>query len=483
MIYKPKPFFMTPGFASLLVVIIAAVIILNDRNGNAVVPSQAKVTGNTSSVTDPVPVDDGGGGTTPTPTPIPTPTPTPVTDTTKTDDNTSTPTDDTGGNTSIPTGDTDTTSSSTTGTTTDSGTIPDGTSATGTTTDADGNVINPTLTTATQETAESPNEAKIFGASVTLADNPIAYTVATAASAIFAALAGSIANAAASSSSLAQAIVNLWNSFLTWLGFTRRRKEHRWGTVIEDETRLPLANTLLSLERIVKDNNGRVSKIESIANTRTDDAGAFGFIVEPGQYQLNIKKPGYHIVGDDLKTSSLDLNVTSENFSMIIPEIRMSAGTEVIDRRVSKVKAWNTVSTVLRILTPVFLTIGSIFMILNFENSTRYKILMLVYIVFWVYWLLGEVMAQRRSPWGSVTDTRSNGPIPLALVRVMDKDQSRLLRTTVSNRDGKYNLLLNQADYSVIAYKPGYEPSKPINVDVKDRLTAFNQKITLTPNS
>jgi len=480
-----KPFYLTPGFAAIMVLFVAIVIVTVDHSNKDVASGQTKTTSTYDSVSGtPYP---SGNSSTPTPIPVIDDTDdpgivddsdTPVTPSTDTD--TTTPTTDTTPATNPPsTGTSSVSDGNNTGTT-------NGTTATTTPVDETvpftENVENGVLTI----TSNNVSPTTVMGVQtggIPVVNDPISYTVATVAVGLLAALAGSIANAMASSSSIAQAIINLWNSFLTWLGFNRRKREHRWGVVIEHETGLPLANTLISLERIVKDNNGRVSKIEHIANTKTDDAGAYGFIVEPGLYQLNIKKPGFHIVGDELNTSSVEVTITSEYYSLVVPDIRMSAGPLTVEKRVHSIRLWNVIGATLQILTPLFLIAGTVLTILTYEPSTRFTIISILYVVFWIYWIWNAILAQRRSPWGLVADTNTSGAIPLAIIRVMDENQNRLIRTAVTNRTGQYGLLLNQANYSVTAYKPGYQPSSPINVEVKDRLSVINQKINLTPYS
>ncbi|MBU2566239.1 carboxypeptidase-like regulatory domain-containing protein [Patescibacteria group bacterium] len=70
---------------------------------------------------------------------------------------------------------------------------------------------------------------------------------------------------------------------------------------------------------------------------------------------------------------------------------------------------------------------------------------------------------RRKSGYGVIFDSLTGKPVPLTPITLLDLG-GRTVRTTVTNREGRYNLVAPKGDYIVEIPKPGYTfPSKILN--------------------
>jgi len=348
-----------------------------------------------------------------------------------------------------------------------------------------GNTIGQILAAAATNTVAAlakPIESLFGMIGISKEETPIAMSTIAVATGGASAIMAPISNMVATSSSLPQTLLTFWNNFLAFLGIGQRHKRGRWGRVVEQGTELPLGSTKIHLLEIIKSQSGQSISGRIIATTVSDQQGNFGFVAEPGLYQLHIDKPGYKIVKEENSYSQDQIfEIKSYRQGLVIPLIVMAMTSQEVTRKFNKILLWSKIEKVLKYITPIFLLFGTIVTInaMLQHYSGKQWILSLAYIVFWIYWFVTEFVVRRRSPWGSVTDVQNKNPLSLALVRVMDPTQKKLIRTAVTNNKGKYSVLVNKAQYSVITYKSGYQPSRPMKINTKDKLAVINQKIKL----
>ncbi len=81
-------------------------------------------------------------------------------------------------------------------------------------------------------------------------------------------------------------IVQIINSFLTWIGFRKRRRH--WGTVYDSVTKQPIDPAIVELVEVTDGKPGKV-----LEQAITDLSGRFGFLERIGQFILRVKKTNY----------------------------------------------------------------------------------------------------------------------------------------------------------------------------------------------
>ena len=90
---------------------------------------------------------------------------------------------------------------------------------------------------------------------------------------------------------------------------------------------------------------------------------------------------------------------------------------------------------------------------------------------------------RRKSGYGVIFDSVTGKPVPLTPISLLDLG-GRTVRTTVTNREGRYNLVVPKGDYIIEIPKPGYKfPSKIVtkknnDTQYSDILTAAHIIVT-----
>lgn len=81
---------------------------------------------------------------------------------------------------------------------------------------------------------------------------------------------------------------------------------------------------------------------------------------------------------------------------------------------------------------------------------------------------------RRRKPWGSAFDSLTGKPIDLAIVRIFNADNNRLVSTKVTDQNGRFNFLLNKGRFYIRVTKPGYSfPPKMSKIKASQISTRF----------
>lgn len=77
--------------------------------------------------------------------------------------------------------------------------------------------------------------------------------------------------------------------------------------------------------------------------------------------------------------------------------------------------------------------------------------------------------SKRRKGWGTVYNSITKKPVDLALVRLYDAQSNQLVKSRVTDVDGRYMFLVDEGEYYLQVQKPGFEfPSKLLNSAKED---------------
>jgi hypothetical protein len=87
---------------------------------------------------------------------------------------------------------------------------------------------------------------------------------------------------------------------------------------------------------------------------------------------------------------------------------------------------------------------------LNFFNILPY--------LYYLFTMLMEKLGliKKREPWGIIYDSSSKAPVELAIVRIFDVKNKKLLETRVTGKDGKFGFLVPPGAYKITITKYGY---------------------------
>jgi hypothetical protein len=100
-------------------------------------------------------------------------------------------------------------------------------------------------------------------------------------------------------------------------------------------------------------------------------------------------------------------------------------------------------------------------------------------------WVLFYVLSRARKPrsWGVVYDKRSRKPLASTIVRVFEPAYNKLVETKVTDRAGRYFILLGPSEYFATFEKVGYEKAevRPIDYSRSREAEEFSARVDLAP--
>lgn len=261
-----------------------------------------------------------------------------------------------------------------------------------------------------------------------------------------------------------------------------RKKRKAWGVVYHAGTKLPIDLVIVRLFRLPENH--------LIATRVTDRAGRYFFLAEPGAYRLeavktpwlfpsallsDVKEDGkyfdvYH--GEEIQVAEHEATIAA-NVPLDPPESAiLKEPTRLIRlrfwRRLQQSFAW------LGILLAVFVFIVDPGLVTIFGCLVQVS-----------FYLFTRRLARGRKPksWGIVYDAASRHPISGAIVRIFETKYNKLLETTLTDRRGRYGLLVGPNEYSVTYDKEAYRTHeiRPIDYRQEKEPKEIARDVGLTP--
>jgi hypothetical protein len=259
--------------------------------------------------------------------------------------------------------------------------------------------------------------------------------------------------------------------------FGRRRKK-KWGVVFNSLTKQPID---LAIVRLVHFESKLV-----IRTIVTDKYGRYRFLVQPGNFMIEVVKPGYvfptlYLSNKKEDVDYLDLyhggkiEVTSDQvIALNIPLDPVTS--EETPRKVLLRKVTHAVRHLL-----AFCGIPFGITVLVISPTAPNALLLLAQIGVYILFRRLAVPAKSKS-WGISIDGKTKKPISNVVVRIFDKKFNKLLETQVTDRNGKYGFFVRRNVYYITAEKPGYQKfiSPDIDLSTKDE-AIVDQNIVLMP--
>lgn len=253
----------------------------------------------------------------------------------------------------------------------------------------------------------------------------------------------------------------------------------------------------------------------------TDAYGKFRLPLQPGKFQIIVKKPGFSFPSKDALERSynpIDNNYFGDKFEVTDFSSEKDLGFNipldqtdqaVIKRRIRGVFRAAFIEKVLTYFNYPLLALGTIIstMAVIADRSLINIIILVIYIPLWLF---GVSKVLKLKSWGTVIDKEKNQPLELALVRAYaasggrvespkskveslktsdsglqtpDFRLGRLVRTVVTNQKGKYYLRLDPGIYNVNASKSDYQNFKPHRLKIFKGLDFVNLILGLIPRN
>lgn len=286
-------------------------------------------------------------------------------------------------------------------------------------------------------------------------------------------------------SSLREILFSFWNSLLFFLG--ARRKQKQWGKVIDAATGIPIPMVKVKLDEIIASAGSTTTSRRTITTVYTDKDGNYGFVAPPGQYELEASKENYQyatLPGEYYEPGTI-MNVKDYSESLIVPVIAMTLSQDGARKKFGMVRKFAYLEKIMFVLSVLFLLFGTAVTVYNLIYSYEQSQLFvaITYALLWIVWIYSGISRRSKSPWGEVVDGSNQKPLPLSIIRVMDETDGkpRLIRTVISDQNGKFSTLLSRDKYKIVVSKPGYTQTEPIHVNAQNKMNVVNKKIVMLP--
>lgn len=254
-----------------------------------------------------------------------------------------------------------------------------------------------------------------------------------------------------------------------WLLFFSRRRKG-WGTVYNSITKKPIDLALVRLYD-VKTNRLIKSRV-------TDISGRYMFLVDEGEYYLQVEKPGFNFpskllnqakeddnyvdlyYGEKIFVSNGEKGVIIANIPLDPPEINLT--NQQIIKKHFKFRILRSLSYLGPFFAFIYLVISPSLL------SFAYVILHLVLLFF--FYRLAEWKKPKN--WGRVYEKESKKPLSKTITKIFSPEYNRMLEYYVTDNRGRYGFLTGSNKYYITAEKEGYNPIKTEIIDLSSQKEA-----------
>ncbi len=290
--------------------------------------------------------------------------------------------------------------------------------------------------------------------------------------------------------------------FMSWLGTVLgiKRKRKPWGTAYDAISKEPLSLAIVRLYQIEGGHDSKsaglpgpgaadVTTFDSLAikatllETQVTDAqGRFGFLPRLGKYKLEVTKTGYKypsaIVSGSTdadfenvyRSEEFEIKDLAQGISNSIPLDPVNPTAEKTEARQKGLFA-GMVYAVRRFIgrtATIFIVVGLVVSLVTTLSSPTITNLVIfgLYSLFALFQRVLEPKAVK--PWGVVYETGSLKPVPLAVVNILDTQYNKLLKTRLTDYEGRFSFLPPVGKYKLLIQKAGYKfPSAKKDVKAK----------------
>ncbi len=258
-----------------------------------------------------------------------------------------------------------------------------------------------------------------------------------------------------------------------------KKKRRQCGKVVEEGSLLPIPQVRINLMKLTKNISG-IDESKIVQTVYSDAEGNYAFVAEPGRYLLDIHKDMYKVSAESNSYRPFSIiTVSDASNSLIIPSITLNMDDKSAEKTIRSLKHSDLLERVLQYMSFGFLIFGTYVVVtglISNPKSTSNIIIALIYPCLWWY----NIRSIRKvSPFGNVLNRANSSGVPLALIRIMDQDGKKMVKTAITNKEGRYQALLAKGTYKMLVAKTGYQQPAPVMLDASGDLNTINKKIEL----
>lgn len=283
-------------------------------------------------------------------------------------------------------------------------------------------------------------------------------------------------------------------------------KPTSWGLIFEKEegNNIPVSDASVTLYQLIDGDwkiwtpkSGQSNPISSSSD------GTFAWYVENGTYKIVVSKDGYQ---DESRTLTITNNIANPVIEITkkietpvkiesIVQTTVKTLTEnisetitTIDETFSAIKESPVVQNTTTFAAPA---VTAMAITSTVVLATSFNLLQFLQYLFTAPILLFG--RRKRKAYGVVYNAFTKTPIDLALVRLYSVAENKLIRSRVTDKEGKYFFLVQPGKYRIIINKSGYEFPSSILSKVKDdaifldvyhgeEIEVTEKNVVVTPN-
>ena len=239
---------------------------------------------------------------------------------------------------------------------------------------------------------------------------------------------------------------------LLMVGLGLKKRGASWGVVYDSVTKQPLDPAYI----VLKDANGK-----EISSAVTDLDGRFGFLVEPGVYQMEAHKSNYNFPSQKLAGKAHDelyadlyfgeniiIKKSGETILKNIPLDPIKFDwNEFAKKNKNLMKFYSKWDVVLRKIYDFVFYIGLVVAVIAFIFAPYpYNlVIMLLYLAL----LLLRIFGLKPKTYGYIVDKATEVPLSFPIVRVVESDSNKEIASKSADRYGKYYCLVPPGKYYV----------------------------------
>lgn len=259
-----------------------------------------------------------------------------------------------------------------------------------------------------------------------------------------------------------------------------KKKRNTFGIVYNGITKVPIG---LAIVRVY-----RVTDYRLMKSVVTSPEGRYSLTMAPGDYRLEVTKPGFVFPSKYLAGAKVDGNYldvyTGQTLTVTDREALIAAN---IPLDPSEAEAYHAPRSLAlrrfaRSLQTLLAFSGLILsvVVLIIQPSLAAGALLVIQILVMLL-VLKLVRPKKPKGWGIVYDAVTHKPVGNAIIRVFEPKYNKLVETTLSDSHGRYSFLLGANEYFVSYSKTGYAEKivRPVDYTSKHEPTPLALKVEL----
>lgn len=262
-------------------------------------------------------------------------------------------------------------------------------------------------------------------------------------------------------------LIRVMQALIIFLG-VKSKKKNGWGIVYDWETKEPLKNVVLSLISERK---------EKIASVISDSAGRFGFLVEEGDYVLEIGRNKYYEFAPEMYEDTdiygnvyrgKPLTIKNE----VLLDLNVPLHAKVPRTELERVRGFAKLQTskIFNFIVEFSFWVGFAFIVFSIWGAFSWlKVGLAIFYV--AVFAVRLILLRASRKWGVVFSDKDKKPVPFAVVRAFKDENNDKVQTgvCVSNSKGGFYMLVPPAEYQVSIKGRTLEG---VNFDKETNLTA-----------